>query len=491
MILDARHLAPHPVETDLCIVGAGPAGLTLASCFEASPVRVCVLESGGLEPDAGTQALARAENAGLPYYPLDGNRRRAFGGSLHLWAGWCRPLDEIDFTARPWVPDSGWPLQRDDLLPYYGRAHVTLGIREHAYGVEVWETARRAARLRFASNDLDTRIYQLAEPAFLLRTARPALERSQTIAVHLHATAIELRTDTSGRLVTAAAVGTLDGQRYSVRARHYVLAAGGVENARLLLLSNPPHGLGNDHDLVGRCFMEHLHFPDATLALTGRGIAGSLPYVAPGGSVAARLYPPPSVQGREQILNCNAMLDAAPAGFRHRVLAALGRPLPGRAPGHPTGRTDRLVLSYTLEQAPNRSSRVLLSHERDALGMNRVKLDWRTSDLDQLTTDRFRALLARAFRDAGLGVLRPARGDEWPPPPLQGLRGHHMGTTRMHTDAHCGVVDPDCRVHGIDNLFVAGSSVFPASGAGTPTVTIVALAHRLGDRLKSMFSRPS
>jgi choline dehydrogenase-like flavoprotein len=153
----------------------------------------------------------------------------------------------------------------------------------------------------------------------------------------------------------------------------------------------------------------------------------------------------------------------------------------------PAATSPVLRLMHVLEQAPNPESRVVLDDRRDALGMRRVRLEWRMLPLDQHTAGSIRRLVGDAFGRAGLGAFGTLRGDdasEWPPPPLQGMRGHHMGTTRMDPDPKRGVVDPNCRVHGVEDLFVASSSVFPTSGAGTPTVTIVALALRLADHLQ-------
>jgi choline dehydrogenase-like flavoprotein len=232
--------------------------------------------------------------------------------------------------------------------------------------------------------------------------------------------------------------------------------------------------------------------------------------------VTARLFLSPEIQEREVILHYNAMLEPHyPSLFdqsflmvqrlagsldssavRYRIAAHMLRryvtPLMAAAyrRGIPGG--DRpapiLGLAHTQEQAPNPSSRVVLSQERDPLGLNRIALNWQTTDLDRRTALLGRTLLGQAFARAGLGQMSLRTGEDesdWPPKPLQGLRGHHMGTTRMHGDPRKGVVDEQCRVHGIGNLYVAGSSVFPTAGAGTPTITIIALAIRLADHLRA------
>jgi choline dehydrogenase-like flavoprotein len=496
VLIDGRGLENGTVvETDVCIVGAGAAGITLARALMDRRVDVCLLESGGLAPDAATRALSRGENAGLPYFPLDGNRRRCFGGTTGLWAGWSRPLDDVDFEARAWVPESGWPFGKEELVPYYRRAHAVCALGVDEYEPAGWEARLGCARLPLPAERVETRIY-LLNPVRFGRKWRGALAQAPGVRVLLHSNLLEIVTDGAARVVTGLRVGTLRGTRFSVTARDYVLAAGGVENARLLLLSDGarPAGLGNDHDLVGRYFMEHVHFPSGTLRLVDPREARVALYRARRRAVA-RLFLPAAVQARERLLNASIALDPRVVGIRGRLARALRtagegirrsvRGLAGRD-GQREPRARGLRLHYTLEQAPNPASRVTLATERDALGLRRARLEWRTTALEAETFRRCRRLLDEAFRRSALGWIETARDEHenvWPPPPLQGRRGHHMGTTRMSADPRRGVVDEHCRVHGIVNLHVAGSSVFPTAGAGTPTLTILALALRLADRI--------
>jgi choline dehydrogenase-like flavoprotein len=518
MITDARTLGGSAtIETDVCIVGAGAAGLTIACELAAHAVEACVLESGGAEPDFETQSLAQGAITGLPYYPLDANRQRAFGGTLRLWAGWCRPLDELDFAERPWVPGSGWPVARDELASYYGRAHERLGLGPPQYELDHWERELGAPRVAIDEDLAVTRVYHLAEPRWFIRESRGLLRRAESVRVLTHANLTEIESDDAGGAATGLRVRCLGGRAFRVVARRYVLATGAVENARLLLASRRAvaEGLGNRHDQVGRCFMEHIHCPSGKIRLTNPHAVAPALYFRTGRGVIARLYLPPEVQAREGLLNYNAMLepmhsDLLRRGFAmaHRVVLSADRVvtrarrvahLARRYVGPAAARSYRrglpgadhpareLRLHHTFEQAPNPDSRVRLDGETDVLGVPRVRLEWRTLPIDRRTMIRGRDLIGEAFGAAGLGELVRCPGEDdsvWPPPPLQGLRGHHMGTTRMHADPRRGVVDADCRVHGIRNLFVAGSSVFPTSGAGTPTITIVALALRLADHLR-------
>jgi choline dehydrogenase-like flavoprotein len=477
------------------------------------------LESGGFELDAESQALCRATNVGLPYFPLDENRQRRFGGTTNLWAGWCRPLDEIDFEERSWVARSGWPIAREELLPYYARAQEVCQLGPFDYRVEHWEKQLGATQLAFAPHSLETKIYQLSPPTRFGEVYRDQLCRSASVRVVHHANVIEVQTTESANLVTRVRVACLGGPQFHVQARRFVLAAGAIENARLLLMSNrvQRQGLGNASDLVGRCFMEHLHFPSGVVFLPARTPAPAALYVRDGKPAVGRLFIPARLQEQLRLLNYNAMLEPVAYSYKQAIVRALTRTMHAlRASGdrrylqrdlrtllHALGGIARMsshgshrsadsprtfVLHHTLEQAPNPDSRMLLSDERDALGLPRVKMDWRLGELERYTFLAAQRHIARELERTGLGRLQIDPGDNdtaWPPDPLQGLRGHHMGTTRMSSDPRSGVVDGQCRVHGIDNLFVAGSSVFPTSGSGTPTYTIVALALRLADYLRA------
>ena len=513
MFVDARRLAAEStIETGICIIGAGAAGITLAHEIAGHRLDACVVESGALDLEAATQSLYEAESVGLPYFPLDANRQRSFGGTTALWAGWCRPLDDLDLESRPWVPLSGWPISSRELLPYYRRAHLLCDLPPCEYRPADWELP--PGTLPLPGEHIITKIFRLSPPTRFGQKYREALSQADSVQVLLHANAMALDANDTATAVMRLRVGCLSGNRFSVRARHYVLAAGGIENARLLLLSDgvQPSGLGNERDNVGRYFMEHMHFPAATLALSsehGRAVAA---YARGTEGARPRLALAPAVQAQEQLLNHSVMLT--PVHPYDRLVAALARriarrahPLrdrlppafdPGIAPGLGvlgsfTSRraARRWRLHLTMEQAPNRESRVTLTSQRDALEMPRGRLAWRTTPLDQRTAEMAPQLVGAAFARAGIGQLlldSVADSNRWPPPPLQGLRGHHMGTTRMSPDARHGVVDSQCRVHGIANLFIAGSSVFPTAGAGAPTLTIVALALRLADHLRLLGS---
>jgi choline dehydrogenase-like flavoprotein len=555
------------LETDVCIIGAGAAGITLAREFIGSPLRVSVLESGDLEYDQETQSLYEGDVVGLPYFPLTTARLRYFGGSTNHWGGVCRPLEEVDFEPRDGVPESGWPIRRVDVEPFYPRAAEIVGLPTGDFAVEEWTERDRFAPLPLSSERVETRVALTADESRRRfgQTYRDELGRAAGVTVFLGANAVEIETDEPGATATAVRVATLAGTRFSVAARWFVLAVGGLENPRLLLASNRrrPAGLGNQHDLVGRFFMEHPRFvagmvapshPDVGVGFYEEHSVGSVDIRGYLGlsqeirrdeglvDVQVRVQPlyAPSFDRAIDAPDVDSLRSLAGAvrnrelvdGLAHHLTKVVGdlmtwqeftipgAPIPVPYPeviGRLAGSTpaerrslipsllgdiagfaykeargapvDSLALVTRIEQVPNPDSRVTLGPDRDELGMPRARLDWRLTRLDHDSVRRTLEILGAEMGRVGVGRLKVILDEDvtaWPSD-LQG-GWHHMGTTRMSDDPHHGVVDRNGRVHGMSNLFVAGSSVFPTAGSGTPTLTIVALALRLADRLKRIAS---
>ncbi len=533
MILSSSSIPENStLEADICIIGAGPAGITLAMELDAQPFRVILLEGGGLKYDREGQALYKGNNAGLRYEDLHYARSRFFGGSSNCWAGFCRPLDPHDFEARDWVPNSGWPITRADLDPHYQRAHELLELGPVDYDPDAWEEwiDRPDARLiPFGSQRAINVIAQVSPPTRFGRHYRDAIAESRNITAYLDASVVEIETPGNGALVTGVRAQSLADNAFRVVARTYILAAGGIETPRLLLASNrfQPAGVGNQYDVVGRYFMDHPRLRSGEIVfrdpdrnsrvydmhstfirkITGRGV-----------KVSGFFGLTPDVQRAERIGNTRCCVKSSYFGdsrqtnlaaltlfraiserrslldrsaedlfrmathFPHVFLLAFGLKL--NLPFLRRGFT----LETVVEPTPLPDSRVTLTSDRDALGVPRVKLDWRLGDLEKRTIRRTQQILGEELAAVGAGeVLVDAPGDDdaWP----DSLDGcwHHMGTARMHEDPRKGVVDSNCRVHGMGNLFIAGSSVFPTCGSDTPTINIVALALRLADHIKGQY----
>jgi choline dehydrogenase-like flavoprotein len=546
MFIDARNLTENTlIEQDICIIGAGAAGITFAREFFNTSYQVCLLESGGFNHEEATQSLYAGENIGVPYFPLKEARARYLGGSTNLWGGWSRPLDEIDFAPHPWMPYSGWPFGREELMPYYQRAQEVSHLGPCEYDYAYWRQAlaqAQRAELPFLSDNLISCIWQIIPPEYVrfAQVYRSQLEQASNIKTILHANVLEIQTSHSTKKVTKLRVATPEGKQFWVAAKVFILAAGGIENPRLLLVSNQvqTNGLGNQYDLVGRFFMEHPYLVSGKLRLSNPAPLYTQRHFRLGEMyMGTALGLSPAAQEREQILNfCSRLIPLEEEWFKAlRRLRSLKNLPRGKSKMHQAfpsikeGRhntysdrqsvladvstvlthLDRLaVRGYQKlfdkkafkappnfcethligEQAPNPDSRITLSRERDRLGLQRIQLDWRLTPLDKYTMTRAQQLIAQEFERAGLGKLEIELSDDdsaW-----QALRGsyHHIGTTRMSNNPHQGVVDEHCQVHGISNLYIAGSSVFPTSGLSNPTLTIVALTIRLAEHIQQRLS---
>jgi len=531
MFVDARRLDDgSTIEAEICIIGGGVAGITLALEFGKRGIRTCVLESGGFRPDQPTRDLYRGENIGLPYRFADGCRGRFLGGSSNFWGGECQPMDEYDFAERDWVPYSGWPFAESELLPYYDRSRAILGIGPNRFDAEFWVAAIGRAdvrRIPFVTDEVTDKASQFSEPMRFGEFYRSDLNKSKDVTVLLHANAVDIETDADGRKVLAAKLATLTGRTARVTATVFVLAAGGIENARLLLVSNQnqPAGLGNQNDLVGRFYMDHPRLRSGQLRFRGtwaRNRLYNLSYAyhskvvsAHDTSIAGQLMLSPSVQARERLLNARVRLVSIFSGGESEAADALVRikhRIEQKAPpdwrlhrdlltvvAHPIDTAGCIAASYLrlqhprvcrfdamAEPVPDPESRVTLSEQRDQLGINRIRVRWRLDPLVKRTFDRNFALIAQELSRAGVAdalLDPPIEGGEWPETFQEEGTWHHMGTTRMHDSPKLGVVDRHCRVHGIKNLYVGGSSVFPTGSGFFPTITIVALALRLSDHI--------
>ncbi|HTE51707.1 MAG TPA: GMC family oxidoreductase [Kofleriaceae bacterium] len=459
------------LEADVCVIGAGAAGLVLARELASSGARVCLLESGGRKPAPGPDPMYQIHATQLPV--ADDSRVRAFGGTTTVWAGRWKRFDPIDFEPRPWVRHSGWPVSYASLDPYYVRAGRAVGVRDHATH-DAGEADTVAALVK-SDAVVPTVFHTLREDQRDFgRALTRTIEGADSVDAVLDAHVVQLERDR--RAVGRVLVRGAGGGRFAVRARQVVIATGGIENARTLLLS----GIGNQHDQVGRYFMDH---PKAKVGVvetyepldmsSWEGLSENAPVW-----VGLRLSD--EVQRAEEVLNSYVFLEPA---FERDIPRRLAR----RAIR--PRRCRLLALRNYMEQEPDPDNRVFLGADRDPLGQARASVTWTLGERDRRTIVALHRVLRRELQRAGVGeldspLLHPGGADGGVFPEFQDA-SHHMGTTRMGTDPRTSVVDPDCRVHDTDNVFVAGSSVFPTSGYANPTATIAALAVRLADHLKA------
>src|SRR5258708_938346 len=524
MFIDARSVPTGTViETEVCIVGGGAAGITLAREFANISFRVILLESGGAEAEQATQDLYAGSDIGRPYDIFLLSRLRYFGGTTNHWGGvWCDMPSSLDFEMREGVPYSGWPFPLSYLEPWYRRAQPVLKLGPYGYGLSDWDIAPDDLPESFRGPHFVCRVLQQGPATRFGPEYGPELRQAQNLSVYLHANALRFDASDNGGPARQLHVGVLPDGRFTVRARIYILAAGGIENARLLLLSESEAGigLGNEHDLVGRFFMLHLEYSGGAIDLTDP-YADLTFQTGENGARYNRLgvtrrfvsYISLSDETKRQLKLPNMRLrfqypriPEVDALMRliHRtdhgadILHDLGSVIT-KFPGVATYIARRMVygrnkppkpmasfpLNCTSEQMPNPDSRIGLGKDLDVFGLRKVVVDWQLTAEDKRGMATWNRLLGAELGRGGFGRLRstvPEDNSEWP----SDMRGdqHHMGTTRMQRDPNMGVVDENCRVHGAANLYVAGSSVFPTGGTFNPTLTIVALALRLADHVK-------
>jgi choline dehydrogenase-like flavoprotein/predicted dehydrogenase len=544
-------------DADLLIVGSGPAGMSIAHAFRETDLRVLLLESGGLEPKADTEALNAMVNVGHHRVDPEFTRRRCVGGTSTIWSGRCGMFDAIDLQTRPWVARSGWPVDGGELERWAFEAGRLLGLapsrwarhalRDLGQGFDdpKWDEARlQPVVWQFSRRDDEAEIHAFTaetddaadELAILRHTGRMTpvdfgrahcgwIASSRSVHLVTHATALEVETEADGARAVGVRVIGPDGERLSLTARATVLACGGIDNARLLLCSRPasaPHGIGNHHDQVGRYLADHsftelgIYGPDRGKAVRRRlgtrivqrgdlvqtinfgvrlapelqraeGLLNAAAHLAEFGT---RLNPLASVasgvralrEGGDRRRAVRDLIDglSRPAGLAESAIDRLA--LKRAALNEP----DRAIIGCVVEQPLQPESRIRLSDRRDRFGTPLPEIDWRVSDEEHRTAECFRqVLLAEIDR---LGLERPGT-PEWVEGGLEAWRAqvgdvaHPMCSTRMSDDPTTGVVDPTCKVHGIDGLYVAGSSVFSTPSHMNPTQMLVALALRLADHL--------
>lgn len=532
MIIDARSITEgETVDCDICIVGAGAVGIALALEFCNHPAKVVLLESGGMTRDNALEQLNHGEVDLKVHSSLEANRRRYLGGATTVWGGRCVPFDVSDFEQRDYIPYSGWPIQRADLDPYYKRANTYCEAGDYTYTVQEAFAADANKTLipGFESESVSIdQLYLFSPPTDFGKRYLQLLKQANNLNVFLHANCLKIVTDAEGQNVSGLQVSSLRKNPFFVRAKQYVLATGGLEATRLLLLSDDVHrnGIGNAHDLLGRFYMGHINSrikveftPQTAIAwdyektpagiYCQRSIAiredqrrqyrllNQRAFVerpkprdpSHGSSVLSATYLAKSLINKqlkyqhffEHLQNIafdfNGLLGFSYKWLTQRILSERKLPSIIVKP-----RSNIYTFRIDSEQVPNPDSRVTLSDNKDIFGLNQLKVDWRRTELDIMSIEKSVQVLDQALNQAGVGKVQPFL--EICPQP-QG--GHHLGTTRMADTPHKGVVDQTCKVYGLTNLYIASSSVFTTSSYANPTLTVVALAIRLADHIKCLY----
>jgi choline dehydrogenase-like flavoprotein len=500
---------------DVCIVGSGAAGIALATELLGSGLRTILVEGGGADVEPASQELYDAAIDAHAFPGATDGRFRTFGGSTTRWGGGSQPLDPIDFEPRDWVPQSGWPIPYDELAPYWRRGAAFLRTDSLNWDNDLLPLLGVSAPA-FAPGGVGYNFYKSAPQPDLRRVygrrLRDAAPDDLTVLLHANLT----RIDTQGDRVAKVEVRSLDGRSATIVPGRLVICAGAIETVRILLANG---NLGNAHDQLGRHFQDHPVARVGTIRSDDPDRLQDLfnTFYRRGHKYAVRLPASAEFQRRERILNASAVVkfetppDSPYIELKEAVLAAK-RLAPGgigrlvKAAGRAVWATPQILrpvyayavrgrgytpdpqftLAVTTEQEPGTPSRITLADERDALGTPKAKIHWQLGEVTRRTMAVYARVVADEFGRLDLGQveLEPwLTSDKWRS--SVGDQYHHLGGARMHADPARGVVDTLCRVHNVENLYLASSAVFPTGGQAGPTLTIIALAIRLADHLRA------
>lgn len=533
-------------ECDVCVVGAGPVGIATALACERHGMSVLLLESGQEQPDRFAAALTAGHAVDPERHAAASiSMHRGLGGTSRWWGGRCVPLDDIDFIPRPHLPEAAWPIPHQEVSRWYEAAADFFGIGPARF------TAAPTTPAAFGDVRFD-QLERWTPEIDAGRKYRAQLAASERITTITGATVTALVLSEDGDHVSGLTLRDAD-NTVEIAPRIVILACGALETTRLLLQAQQqrPQLFGGRGGRLGRFYMGHISGKIADLVLADPAMAGQCDFFMDDGVFARRRFTlTPEAQLRDGLLNISLWIDNPPfhaAGHRNGILSLvwlalaippIGRrlvsegvrishtgPAPHRWASHlwnvirsplstlgemaaivrarflsrprqpgflVKSSNGRYALHYLAEQAPNPESRVTLSDRPDALGLPFLDIDLRYGEIDARSVLAAHEVLDRSLRQAGLGHLEyRAAPDARIASILQQAKDgfHQIGTTRMALTPEDGVVDPECRVHGVDNLYVASSSVFPSSGQANPTFAAVALAHRLAAHLAGYLAK--
>jgi choline dehydrogenase-like flavoprotein len=513
MIRDLLREKPAPdYRPQICIVGAGAAGICLAVELSKRGKSVMVLEGGGRDIEDAAQEPYRSEVVGHEHRGIHTGRFRAHGGTTTRWGGQILELNAEDFEHRDWIPFSGWPFSRANLEPFYRRALDFEGLGSVLRNdADVWKSLSLPEPSFPNLQSYLTR--WCPEPNFARLHAR-TLETTDNLQVWLHANAIELLLE--HETVRALRVRTQQGSEVLVHADHFIFCMGTIECVRFFLQPRDGDLPWNHSGLLGRHFQDHVDANAARIIPRDRRQFGELfdNIFLRGFKYHPKLRLGSDEQRRARVLNCGATMSfssdvdealaATKTTAKHLLRGRFGElqladilrsarhaPLLVRQAARYALRhrvynpgSAEIRLRVHCEQRPDSDSSITLSSERDSLGLLRARLDWRISGLELDTIKLFAETAAKSLApiaqiepDPALINRDPAFLDRCDD------SNHHMGGMRMAASSSDGVVTPDLLLHGTRNVYVCSGAVFPTSGFSNPTHTVLALAIRLADRL--------
>jgi choline dehydrogenase-like flavoprotein len=464
---------------DYCIIGAGPAGITCARELASKGRRILLIEGGDREWSLDSQSLYEGETIGDKYFDLDACRLRYFGGTSNHWTGWCRPLDALDFEGKGPDKTGAWPIRRSDLDGFFDRA------------AEILEIEAPAPDMALPGGTLRRIFISFSPPVRFAEKYWDEIAGSQRIILALNCNLTGM--SVTGGAVSGITVQNHEGARADIKARTFILACGGMENSRLLQWCNVTANgalLGPRSDLVGRYWFEH-HYTKVGEAILETGFVERPPDARSALKSSQMFFSlTPAMIAEAGTLSCGLRLLPSGGGTARALIEDIACVAPNWANWAYDALVDGSLCAHTMkataEQEPRFENRVALGPVKDRFGIPKTQLQWRHSALDLRTLQEAAKALGfyLAAQDVGRARLEPWVLGEGDYPADETVAAyHHMGGTRMSDDPATGVVDRDCKLFGMANLYVIGSSVFPSGGHGTPTITVTQLALRLSDHL--------
>jgi len=512
MYFDARELDNNSlIEGDICIIGAGAAGISIALDWINTNYKVILLEGGGFEYDKKIQNLYKGKINGPKCLPLMSSRSHLFGGTTNIWGGHCSPFDEMDFEKRNWVDNSGWPIKKKDLNPYYEKATKILELQTDDYSINYWLKNNPSYTKLQINNDIITeKIWQYSPPTRFNDKYKDVIIDAKNIYLYTYANVTNISANENISSIKEVTLKNHTGKTHKVKAKYFILACGAIQNARLLLNSKKQinNGIGNENDNVGRYFMEHVHVNAAELWLNNTFPMSF--YLLNWGITKGRaeLAITANEQQKHRILNGTAKIDflkndrSRKSFFdmysnedpkKNGYIMSYSEKINKKIQLFKASRVENIDRAYGLnvkiEQVPNPDSRVFLDNEKDVLDMQKANLRWEITSFEKRSIKKMVELIGREVGVSDIGriklmeSLHDGNNQNWIENRYPGC--HHMGTTRMSNNPKNGVVDLNCKIHSLNNLFVAGSSCFTTSGSANPTLTLIALSLRLSNYVKS------
>lgn len=522
-MLSSGEIKKGSIDCDICIIGGGVAGLVIANELVQTGLKIALVESGGEQYDQTTQDLYRANNIDFPFPNTSLSRLRFLGGSSNHWQNNTSPLSPLDFEKREGIANSGWPINFDELARYYSKAEHYCGVGNDGYSLGKWIKVSGMSDIVAGSSHIETRIAKVPfSPTRFFEKYGNKLVLSDNVEIITQSNLIDVEFNESSAQLEKAMFKTLKGNEFSVIAGKFIMCLGGIENARMMLHFNEKYNdkLGNQSDAVGRYLMEHptpraahliaektpaldLYFGYRAenksiagfLSLTDESVRANntinlrMPFIAQSNYILSDGISSSHILG-ESLSNFELPEDASTHAWNilsdiDMVIEAIARKKFDTKIFDHASKVSGFEIPMMMEQTPDRNNRVMLSGNKDELGLAKVNIEYRVTDLDKQRLWHSLDIFAKEIATLGFGRLKILRERSlriWRD--QLGFSQHHMGTTRMSNNPNSGVVDRDSKVFGTKNFYIGGSSVFPTGGSVPPTLTIVALSIRLANHIR-------